>query len=313
MKPKSCNRKFEIKYKKSCKCRIRYLRKKQEIQYEILCSNFVSVGRNRKQVSFFAKGESMDWTRKSFFFLTTMFFCALSYGHHHFEFQIGNEANDTIKVIDNEEIGSVSNVQLGADFEACEDYIAANARSGACRPSPNGTIVHGIHQSPGPARHDSSFLSRRGFQSETAPNLIQVTDQIYRSGRPGNGDLAELKKDQGIRTVIDLEDSNQVIQQEEKEAEQLGLKFVTSPMSWAIRPKDAEVDQLLNILRDEKNLPILVHCRHGEDRTGLIIGLYRVEVQGWTPEAAYQEMLKLGFHRQLVNLDGYFRKRTGLH
>ena len=72
-------------------------------------------------------------------------------------------------------------------------------------------------------------------------------------------------------------------------------------------------ETLVNLHLDEKNFPIFLHCAHGEDRTGLLMGLYRVEVQGWTPEKAYLEMLKLGFHPKFKALDDYFRDRTGFH
>ncbi len=147
--------------------------------------------------------------------------------------------------------------------------------------------------------------------SFTIPNLLQVTDQIYRGGRPLNNDLSVLKTDKEIKMVIDLEDKQSVVQQEKKTASDLNLKFISSPMNAMARPNNQQVDQLLALLQDPKNFPIFIHCHHGEDRSGMIIGLYRVEVQGWTPAAAYKEMLDDGFHPVLYALDKYFRDRTG--
>ncbi len=45
----------------------------------------------------------------------------------------------------------------------------------------------------------------------------------------------------------------------------------------------------------------LVHCEHGQDRTGVAIGLYRLHT-GWTEEHAEDEMLAHGFHRSLIGL-----------
>ena len=45
-----------------------------------------------------------------------------------------------------------------------------------------------------------------------------------------------------------------------------------------------------------------VHCEHGQDRTGLIIGAYRVRVQRWSKSQAYQEMKAHGFHPLLHGL-----------
>ena len=82
-------------------------------------------------------------------------------------------------------------------------------------------------------------------------------------------------------------------------------------MDGAVRPSDVQINQILSALADTNNFPIFIHCHHGQDRTGLIIGLYRVEAQGWAPAKAYQEMLVNGFHPNLAGLDKYFRDRTG--
>jgi hypothetical protein len=46
----------------------------------------------------------------------------------------------------------------------------------------------------------------------------------------------------------------------------------------------------------------LVHCTHGQDRTGLIIGEYRVLHDGWTKRQALYEMLLHNFHPELHGL-----------
>jgi protein tyrosine/serine phosphatase len=44
---------------------------------------------------------------------------------------------------------------------------------------------------------------------------------------------------------------------------------------------------------------VLVHCEHGEDRTGLAIAAWRVRACKWTKEAAMAEALKYGYRRWL--------------
>ncbi|MEJ2088841.1 MAG: tyrosine-protein phosphatase, partial [Gammaproteobacteria bacterium] len=39
---------------------------------------------------------------------------------------------------------------------------------------------------------------------------------------------------------------------------------------------------------------VLVHCSAGTQRTGAVIALYRLFVQGWTPDAAMAEMEQYG-------------------
>jgi hypothetical protein len=43
----------------------------------------------------------------------------------------------------------------------------------------------------------------------------------------------------------------------------------------------------------------LVHCTHGQDRTGIVIGVYRVMHDGWTKQRAYDEMRAHNFHAAL--------------
>ena len=83
-------------------------------------------------------------------------------GHDHFEIQIGAQAQQTIEVIYNEDFGTIPQVQPGAKFEACGDYITSNAQSGAYPASPDGAIVHWVHLSPELGRHDSGFLIING-------------------------------------------------------------------------------------------------------------------------------------------------------
>lgn len=142
------------------------------------------------------------------------------------------------------------------------------------------------------------------------PNFLKVTDHIYRGGRPLVNDLADLANQLSIGTVINLENKEQMIQAEESEAKRLGISFISSPMSAQVTPSDSQVDEILNVLKDAKNFPIFIHCHHGQDRTGLIMGIYRVEVEGWNPEKAHQEMLQIGFHPGFKSLEDYFRKRT---
>lgn len=45
-----------------------------------------------------------------------------------------------------------------------------------------------------------------------------------------------------------------------------------------------------------------VHCSHGQDRTGLVIAVYRVTHDHWTKAQAEKEMLSNGFHKSLHGL-----------
>lgn len=144
------------------------------------------------------------------------------------------------------------------------------------------------------------------------PNFHEVTQNIYRSGRPASGGLQYLK-DSKFKLVINLENNEGAVRSELNEAARVGIEEWVSMMEYFKPPTDAQVNEILAKLQDPRNFPILLHCHHGKDRTGMIMALYRVEVQGWDPEKAYKEMLDLGFSKFLVALDRYYRARTGMH
>lgn len=141
--------------------------------------------------------------------------------------------------------------------------------------------------------------------------LYEVSPGIYRSAQPSKKDIQELK-DFGIKTILVLNNDDDVVRSELKAAKKAGLNVIEQPMSGFWTPDDTQVDEILAVLKDPNNYPVLIHCKHGEDRTGLIVGLHRVYAEGWTPETAYDEMLEYGFHPILFMLDNYYKDVTGL-
>jgi protein tyrosine/serine phosphatase len=85
---------------------------------------------------------------------------------------------------------------------------------------------------------------------------------------------------------------------------------IAVPLSGFFAPSDSDTNKILSILSDSSKYPIYLHCRHGEDRTGLMVGLYRVFYEDVRPAQAYDEMLKMGFHKFLLGLNRYFKEKT---
>jgi hypothetical protein len=160
----------------------------------------------------------------------------------------------------------------------------------------------------GPAGDDPSQVADTADVAEVGPTL--VSPGIYRSHRPTAGELQYFRS-LGGKTVLDLEDDMTAVSRERPMVQKLGMKFVSEPMSGFWWPDDAQVNRVLAMIADPTKQPILVHCQHGQDRTGLIIGLYRVFYENEKPAAAYKEMLSYGFHKLLVFLNHYYEYRTG--
>jgi len=63
------------------------------------------------------------------------------------------------------------------------------------------------------------------------------------------------------------------------------------------------IDQYLKILDDQTVYPVLLHCKAGLHRTGLLTAVYRLEYEGWTLGASVRELRANGFGDAKCNTD----------
>lgn len=138
------------------------------------------------------------------------------------------------------------------------------------------------------------------------PNLYKVTDNLYRSAQPtaeGMSNLTEL----GIKTIVNLRSNH-------SDTDEIGdLPLKTRRIEiFAGNMKDEYVEEFLSIVNDTSAVPVLVHCQHGADRTGMVCAMYRTLCQGWTPDEAINEMQNggYGFHSIWSNIPLFVREST---
>ncbi|MDZ4833519.1 MAG: tyrosine-protein phosphatase [Candidatus Melainabacteria bacterium] len=132
------------------------------------------------------------------------------------------------------------------------------------------------------------------------PNLRMVSGRLLRGGQPTEAGLSLLKQS-GVKTIINLRaEEPKLIEQEKKSAERLGLKFISIPLYAFDQPNTKQFQQFLNGVAD--NSPVYVHCLHGRDRTGTMIGAYRIMMENWTFDSAFKEMMACGFRPGLTPL-----------
>lgn len=124
------------------------------------------------------------------------------------------------------------------------------------------------------------------LKTHKLPNLFQVTPLLYRSACPAR-ESEEILHRLGIQTVISL------CRPDEENCSFPNIKKISLPMS-AKKPQAELLQKALDILA-EAETPVLVHCSHGADRTGLVCALYRIHFQNWEKEEALAEMLEGGF------------------
>ena len=128
------------------------------------------------------------------------------------------------------------------------------------------------------------------------PNTGRINDHLYRGAQPKSQGLAELKK-LGITTVVDLRGEDlDTIAWERRQAESLGMRFVHIPVSGWSPPTDEQVVQFLSLFHSEPKEKIFVHCRFGDDRTGVFVATYRMALEKWPAEQALKEMYFFGFN-----------------
>jgi len=140
-------------------------------------------------------------------------------------------------------------------------------------------------------------------------NFAQLSPGLYRGARPTAKGLCQLKA-MGIKTIISLENLDQIVEWEKANAEKLGLEFVNLPMSIFATPSPEQVAAFLKQSETAHHNPVYFHCMQGSDRTGALALVYRMRVMGWSFERAYAEMQHHGFHEYLLGLQGFIRAQT---
>ena len=128
------------------------------------------------------------------------------------------------------------------------------------------------------------------------PKLGVVTPWLVRGGQPSKEALLMLGE-AGIRTVVNLRWSADSLWNERQWILETNMNYKVIPLTYLTLPTRAQINQFLQVLDDEANRPVFVHCQHGVDRTGMMLAIWRIARQNWTADQAYAEMRDLGFHK----------------
>lgn len=140
------------------------------------------------------------------------------------------------------------------------------------------------------------------IKSANLMNLYRVSDDIYRSEQPIMEAFVELNK-MGIKSVLNLRTT-------ETDDEAIG-KLPIKPYLVAMDAgsvSDKDIIAALKVIKGAPK-PMLIHCRHGSDRTGVVVAMYRIVFQGWSKEDALNELLNggFGFHEYYKNIPEYIK------
>lgn len=123
-----------------------------------------------------------------------------------------------------------------------------------------------------------------------------IDTDLWRGPRPTVDEMTAWSPK--LRTIVDLEPPKYE-GPEAVAAKRLGISEVPIPMSSVVPPTYDEVRTAAAMLGPVGSVawrPLLVHCKQGVDRTGVVVAYWRVRYCGFTQARAYDEMLAMGYH-----------------
>jgi uncharacterized protein (TIGR01244 family) len=88
---------------------------------------------------------------------------------------------------------------------------------------------------------------------------LHTFDGIFLASQPTADDL-KLASDNGIKTVINLRNKDELDWDEEAHVKKLGMEYVNVPFRSAAELTDEKFDKVRKILTDKTKKPILLHC-----------------------------------------------------
>jgi protein tyrosine/serine phosphatase len=136
-----------------------------------------------------------------------------------------------------------------------------------------------------------ALLAYAGYTIHTANFHTIVSGEAYRSGQMDAAQLARAIQAYGIKSIINLRGTNAPAsyQGEMETVKRLGVQHYDFSLSANDEIPVPQLDEIIRTLRAAPK-PVLIHCKAGSDRTGLISALYCLTLKGETPAQADREL-----------------------
>ncbi len=167
-----------------------------------------------------------------------------------------------------------------------------------------GAVVVAVVLAPPAALYRARYIEAKRFR-EVEPG------RLYRSGQMTAAGFREYVDLYGIKMVVNLQHENpdpllpdnwlgKGKIRESELCKQLGIEYrlITPdvlPPGNTLDKEPPAVQEWLDLLADEKNYPILLHCKAGLHRTGRLTAIYRMEYHGWSQGEALRELRANGY------------------
>lgn len=143
---------------------------------------------------------------------------------------------------------------------------------------------------------------------------------IYRSAQLDAAGLTQVVQEHGIKSILNLRgaDGSAWYNAETNRSQQLGVQHYDFALEAGRELKNEEMDQILAMI-DSAPKPMLIHCKSGADRTGLVGALYLYSLEGKSSALAGRELTVLCGHvpylfwRDTMAMDRSFERYVNLH
>jgi protein tyrosine/serine phosphatase len=120
---------------------------------------------------------------------------------------------------------------------------------------------------------------------------VVAPGRLYRSNHPLPGQLAAAMQRHGLRSVVNLRGHRQECGSDvlgRARADALGLCHVDAPFESRGAPHKDRILRLADLFAELPE-PVLIHCKSGADRTGLVAGIWLL-LQGGSVAAALDQL-----------------------
>lgn len=127
-------------------------------------------------------------------------------------------------------------------------------------------------------------------------NAWRVSDSLCRSAQPTPGDWPAIAKC-GVKSVLDLRETDEhSVVREREQVEGVGMAYLSHPLSdWRV-PGQRDLRLILATIDDAVAVQggsVLVHCKRGADRTGVVCACFQLS-HGASTEEVFSDLHRGG-------------------